>query len=171
VDQGEGFSLLKKDVSPARRAELGPFYLVWQNLSDRVIRAEGDYGWPYQLASVELVDFAARFPKLAPPAGASAAARRGFELYRVHCLKCHSINDEGGKTGPELNYPKSVTEYWRPGPLREWILDPSAFRFRSAMPGLPRELPERGRKVGDIVAYLSAMARRKIGPDPASSPR
>jgi hypothetical protein len=34
---------------------LGPFYLIWENIDDQQMRAEGDYAWPYQLAGVDLI--------------------------------------------------------------------------------------------------------------------
>jgi hypothetical protein len=71
---------------------------------------------------------------LAPPAGASAAAQRGFGAWRVHCQKCHMLNGDGGEIGPELNWPMNVTEYWQPNMLKRWVLDPASMRLPAKMP-------------------------------------
>jgi mono/diheme cytochrome c family protein len=161
TDQPEDFTLLKGDVQPAKRVSLGPWYLVWENQRDATVRAEGDFGWPYQLVSFEPVRFVDRFPPLAPPAGASASARRGFAAWRVHCQKCHMLNGDGGELGPELNRPMNVTEYWQPHMLARWILDPASIRVPAKMPPINPALPNREAVVDDLIAYLAAMKAQK----------
>ncbi|NDD92427.1 hypothetical protein EBZ37_10115 [bacterium] len=168
TDQSE-FTLLKGDVSPPKKVSLGPLYLVWENINDQSVRTEGDYGWPFQVDRMELVDFGARFPRLAPPSNASAQAKLGFAAFRIHCLKCHSLNGEGGKVGPELNFPKNVTEYWRPGLLKAWILNPASFRYGSAMPAISHALPNRAEVADHVLAYLQAMRGAKKAPSNAKS--
>lgn len=158
------FDLTKHDVTPPAHVDLAPYYLVWSNLDDPRIRAEGDLGWPYQLVAVELTDFEARFPRLVPPAGASEPARQGFLAFRSYCSPCHSVNGDGGRVGPELNYPMNVTQYWQPAMLRRWILDPSSIRSRAAMPSVAPDLPDREAMVDTVIAYLAAMADRKVAP-------
>jgi len=161
TDQPSDFTLLKGDVQPAKRVALGPWYLVWENQSDATVRAEGDFGWPFQLVSFEPVKFSDRFPHLAPPAGASAAAQRGFGAWRIHCQKCHMLNGDGGEIGPELNWPMNVTEYWQPNMLKRWVLDPASMRLPAKMPPINPALPNREAVVDDIIAYLSAMRENK----------
>ena len=36
---------------------------------------------------------------------------RGFDLFKAHCVRCHSINQQGGRIGPDLNAPKSIVSY------------------------------------------------------------
>jgi cytochrome c2 len=38
-------------------------------------------------------------------------SKADYELFKKN-VTCHAINKIGGNMGPELNYPKSVTEYW-----------------------------------------------------------
>lgn len=158
------FDLTKNDVTPPARVDLAPYYLVWANLDDPAVRAEGDLGWPYQLVAIEPVHFEARFPKLAPPPDTGAEVRLGFLAFRRHCVQCHSVNGEGGRVGPELNVPMNVTEYWQPAPLRRWILDPPSVRNRAAMPVVAPELADREHMVEQVIAYLTAMAGRKLAP-------
>jgi cytochrome c2 len=148
---------LDKQVPKVETVSLGPVYLVWDSVHDATVRAEGDHGWPYQLATVKLTTFADAFPGLAPPEPGTPDAAAGFELFTAHCAACHSLDGHGGKVGPELNAPHSVTEYWQPQWLHQWIDNPQSVRKGTAMPGLPTQVPERQKAIDQIIAYLKAM--------------
>jgi len=83
-----------------RPLDPAPFYLVWSG------EGRGDthrYPWPFQLATIDRVPFERRHPHTAPAGAApNSPAWRGDQLFRAECVKCHSINGEGGKVGPEL---------------------------------------------------------------------
>jgi cytochrome c2 len=59
--------------------------------------------------------------------------------------------------GPELNYPKSVTEYWVETELVDYIINPASFRNKVKMPplGITKQQSE------EIVGYLKYMAKNK----------
>jgi len=145
----------------SKRTNVGPYYLVW--------KARGgddppEPQWPYQVTAVEVTDYAARFEATLPPAEGDPRVLQGFERFRTACLPCHAINGRGGVVGPELNYPVNVTEYFAGPVLRKWIEDPAQVRHGAKM---PRPLPpgeESERAIDEIVAYLGAMARRKMRP-------
>jgi mono/diheme cytochrome c family protein len=158
------FTLLEHRNGAIKRVELGPFYLIWSNLDDARIRAEGGYGWPYQVVRIDLVSFRSRFGDMAPGPTASHKARAGFEAFIVHCSRCHSINGRGGKVGPELNYPANPTEYMKERWLHKWIDDPTSMRSQPNMPPLNPMIPDRARVIDDIIAYLEAIASHKIKP-------
>lgn len=143
---------------------LGPYYLVWDNLKSGELRADGADGWPYQVVGVDLVNFVDRFPKLSPPEDASAQTKQGFLGFRENCMSCHTLNGEGGDKGPELNYPMSVTEYLSDAWLRQWIKDPRSVRYNATMPGFASH-PQSDVLIGDVLAYLKAMAGYKQKPD------
>src|SRR4051812_5539449 len=82
----------------------------------------------------------------------------GHELFITHCLKCHALNGVGGTFGPELNSPCSVTEYWNPRLLRQFITKASSVRSSTKMPNFD-SLPEKDVQL--IVDYLHAMAGHK----------
>lgn len=153
----QGFSIRKRESGETRTVELGPFYLVWENLEDAQVRQEADYGWPYQLVGVDLIRTRERFPGMLPPADASPAAVAGFRAFRVHCSKCHELNGEGGEIGPELVAASSPLEHRDPDFLRAWIEDPSRIRPNARMPALNPALPDRAGTVNEILAYLEAM--------------
>ncbi len=144
--------------------QLGPLYLVWDNLQSKTLLTDGASGMPYQVIGVELTAFATRFPNLSLPAQASAPAQRGFLHFRKHCMACHTINGEGGGKAPELNYPASVVEYLKPEYLTRWIMSPVSVRYNTVMPPLAKEIPNRAQVAEEIIAYLKAMSVAKRKP-------
>jgi hypothetical protein len=69
--------------------------------------------WPYEVVAIELVNFRADVSRdlFFGHGGATQPWRKGFDLFRKECLKCHSLNLQGGDIGPELNVPQNITEY------------------------------------------------------------
>ena len=132
----------------------GPFYIVWTG------KVEHEIPWPYQLASIEAVSFKQKFPKLYP-AGALGDSKvmNGFLTFKSMCIRCHSINLEGGDLAPELNIPKNITEYWNPDALHAFIQDASSFRLKSKMPSFKDALNKES--IDNIIKYLSWMKNHK----------
>lgn len=151
------FAITEKVAKP-REVDVGPFYLIWENIEDQAMKAEGGNGWPFQVVGIELITFAERYPALSPPAKASPSAKRGYQTFRKHCVSCHTLNGQGGKIGPELNTPVSVTVYFKENWLKKWILNPSALRAGTSMPAAIPAGPEQSSKADDVIAYLKAMA-------------
>lgn len=146
------------------KISLGPYYLIWDNLKSDALKLEGASDIPYQVVSVDLIQFNERFPKLYPGKKPSVAVKRGFLHFRKNCLNCHSINGEGGGKAAELNYPMNVTEYWQAAALKKWISNPTSVRWQTTMPGLNADIPKREEAIGDIIEYLKAMSKNKIEP-------
>ena len=82
----------------------------------------------------------------------------GYNLFKYQCITCHAINEIGGTMGPELNYPKSITEYWKESELVAYIVNPASFRTKVKMPtiGISRQQSQ------EIVDYLKYMSEHKI---------
>jgi len=146
--------------------QLGPFYLVWDNLRHPELRAEGGEDWPYQVTTIDLINFSDRFPAMSPPKNSSAAVKSGFLAFRKHCMTCHTINGEGGGKSVELNYPVSVTEYIKEPWLMRWIDKPTSIRYNTTMPALNPDLKGRETTIRDIITYLKAMKDNKRKPLP-----
>jgi mono/diheme cytochrome c family protein len=155
------FSLIAV-IDKNKKVDLGPYYLVWDNLKNKRLRSGEVHDWPYQVTTVDLIQFSDRFPKLSPPENSSPQVKRGFVAYRQNCFACHQINGEGGGKAPELNYPVNVTEYFKESVLRKYIVDPMSVRVNAQMPGFEDE----DHILNDIVAYLKAMSKKKIKPNP-----
>jgi len=126
-----------------------PSYLVW-------LSPPGDpeeYPWPYQMVAIELITSSDALAGLDPD-----GSKPGYELFVTHCLKCHSINGVGGKFGPELNSPCSVTEYWNARLLSRFIANAVSIRAGTRMPNFD-SLP--AKDIRAIVEYLQSMAGHK----------
>lgn len=161
------FSLVNQ-LEAGKKVDLGPYYLVWDNLKHPELKDEGANDQPYQVVAVDLIQFADRFPALAPKRDASDAARRGFLAFRRNCLSCHTINGDGGaRAGLELNYPVSVSEYWQEKYLAQWLDRPQSLRFSATMPPVNLQAKDRTTLIGDLIAYLKAMAQNKVAPSKA----
>lgn len=143
----------------------GPYYLVWDTDHDADLAADGWVSWPWQVVAIELARGGELYPKAAPPADSGEAVRRGFLAFSQHCIKCHAVNGDGARVGPELNYPASVTEYWRPEWLERFILDPSSVRHGATMAAFYAGLPQRRERVAEVLAYLRTMAAHKRAPE------
>jgi mono/diheme cytochrome c family protein len=171
-DQFEGFFALGKTTGVFtltnksegnKTVDLSPMYLIWNLPSDSASSDNGLF-WPYQLVGVDLIAFADRLQGLRPPGTVSESVQRGYSAFRTHCAVCHRINGLGGQGAPELNYPKNVTEYYRPEFLKQWISNPSSIRYMTPMPGLTATLKDRDRVIKDIIEYLKVMAQHKSHP-------
>ena len=113
------------------KAYPGPFYIVWVNKNQT---SQNGYPWPWQLESVNLITFAEQFPEVVPKvADKNSSVYKGFELFKARCVRCHAINQQGGRLGPDLNAPKNILEYRPVDVVKEFIKDTSKFRF-SHMP-------------------------------------
>jgi cytochrome c2 len=160
--EGAAFSIQKLESGRVQGVSLAPFYLIWENLADPQVRSEGDYGWPYQLTGVELISSRDRFPRMAPPAGAPAQVQDGFSAFRIHCSRCHPVNGEGGRIGPELNRAESPSGRRDVAWLRDWIDDPSRISPGTRMERLNPSIPDREAVIASIIAYLQAIAAHPV---------
>ena len=111
-----------------------PYYIVTRDPA-----SYKQFSWPLQVMTIEAMSRRPEYA-LAYPQGASedGPVMHGFRLFKSLCLGCHSMNLQGGSVGPELNVPRSITEYRTPRFLRDFIRTPGSFRARSKMPGYPQ---------------------------------
>ncbi|MGF1701110.1 cytochrome c [Photobacterium makurazakiensis] len=131
-----------KQVNP------GPFYIVWQGKEQGPKNA---YPWPYQLAKVDTVDFQAQYPAVYPQGVAkSSKVYSGFSLFKERCMKCHAIDQEGGKVGPDLNAPMNILSYRHRDMVRDYIRQPSKFRHTQ----MPDHLDLKTSQIDSILDYL-----------------
>jgi cytochrome c2 len=128
-----------------------PFYIVYPSVSEK----DSLYKWPYNLVRIYLEPLNKSTIELYPLKNRKLES--GYTLFKNHCLTCHAINGIGGTMGPELNYPKSVTEYWKEKELVDYIVNPASFRNKVKMPtlGISKQQSQQ------IVDYLKYMSENK----------
>lgn len=145
LDQ-EGWELIDD-----KKAYPGPFYVVWTG-EDQTTANE--YPWPWQLAKMSLISFKDAYPLVYPEgAGLSSGAYKGFEIFKGRCVRCHAMNREGGKIGPDLNAPRSIVSYRSEFMIKELIKEPSKYRY-TQMPDHP-DLSESD--LNNLVEYFNYM--------------
>lgn len=145
--KGREWEQILKDGHEMKAA---PFYVVYEGVSPK----DGDYKWPYNLVKIHFAPLHENDAALKPK---DESAMAGYELFKNRCQTCHAINKIGGKMGPELNFPKSVTEYWKTEDLKAFIQNPASYRNDVKMPNLgikPAEATE-------IVKYLEYMCKNR----------
>jgi cytochrome c2 len=137
------------------RAYPGPFYLVWTGKGQT---PRNEYPWPWQIASVNIMRFRDQYP-LVYPSGAKnrSAVYRGYEIFKGRCVRCHSMNQQGGKVGPDLNAPKSIVTYRSEYMIKEFIKHPSEYRY-THMPDHPDLTAE---DLDDLIAYFRYMNKHR----------
>ncbi len=145
-----------------RAVPAGPLYLVWETGIESGLQAQSrdPDPWVHGIVSVDVVTRPApAATSIALPADATAGAQAGFAHYRKYCAHCHTLAGVGANAGPELLRPVPVTEVWRPGYLERYLDDPTTIRLRATSPKLPADVQNRPEVIGDVVAFLHAVAR------------
>jgi len=132
--------------------ELGPYYLIWDNIDNASLIRQGAYGWPYEVVQV-YVRPVSTYARILPEK-ASGQVRDGFGLVKEYCLICHQIAGIGGQKSPiglrQLLCSLNASE-------REVVIDnPGDALKEGGMPPLDPQLQGEGRKqtIGLILAYL-----------------
>ena len=133
---------------------LGPYYLVWDNISSPALLSEGARNWPYQVNEAHLVTLS---DEALLPADLDARFHKGAELVRTHCLSCHKVNGFGGVKF-DGNLAEIVKDYGEADFLR-LVLTPASERTGATMPALSDRLPEgeRRRIANAVLDYLKAV--------------
>ena len=147
VDAPKG-SKWEKIVKGGNEMNAEPFYLVYPSVSED----KQEYKWPYNLIKIYLEPLNASTKELFPVDNKKLES--GYNLFQKQCITCHSINGIGGEMGPELNYPKNVTEYWKETELVDYIVNPASFRHKVKMPTLGIT-KQQSQEIVDYLKYIS----------------
>lgn len=156
--EGNGFFVVKELYSSDLtakdlNAKYSPVYLVWDVPLD-----DHSHSFPYGIKQFQFIKKDNQYPK-AIPISNSKDIIQGFMIFKDHCIKCHSVNLEGGTMGPELNIPMNITEYWKIEQLKRFIIAPSLFRENSKMPQLDNFNKE---QIDLLIKYLQFMSNQKF---------
>ena len=146
------FTLLN---NKGQKTELGPYYLIWDNIDDPSLIRQGAYGWPYQVVHVNIRPVSAYVPLV--PENAPRQARDGFALFKEYCLTCHQVANIGGQ---KLSTDLRKLLCSRKDPELEALIDNPGDELQQAgMPPLDAQLQGEGRRqtIDLIMAYLRAL--------------
>ena len=133
---------------------LGPYYLIWDNIGNPALLAEGARNWPYQVAEVNLVTLSDA--ALLPP-GLDERLHEGAALAKTHCLSCHLVNGYGGRKF-EANLAE-VAKVYDEAEFVRLVLEPLSVLEETTMPPLSDRLAEdeRQRIAKALFDYLNAL--------------
>lgn len=110
-----------------KQADPGPFFMVWTGSGQTTANA---YPWPWQVKQLNLLRFEDQFPKVVPSGiETDSPVYHGFTVFRNRCIRCHSMDKQGGKIGPDLNAPQSITAYRSKHMILEMIKHASKYRY------------------------------------------
>jgi len=139
----------------AKYVELGPFFLVWDNLTNSELQARTSYGWPYQLVSFEFAKFSDLYPNSAPPADSTDGIVTGFQDTLLYCMTCHKVNGDGSKKAHDIILSDTVTNL-SDDRLKTLMLDANALPEVSGMI-IREEISNREQIADGIINYLRAI--------------
>jgi mono/diheme cytochrome c family protein len=147
LDQDGGWEMMgKSQTNP------GPFYIVWLGADQGSAQA---YPWPWQLAEISILRFQDQYPAVYPAGVAEdSSVMRGYALFKDRCFRCHAMDEQGGKIGPDLNAPMSVVEYRSPMMIRAFIRHPSRYRHTH----MPDHKDLSDRDLDDLLDYFRHQA-------------
>ena len=134
-----------------KEATPGPFYLVWTGMDQTT---KNEYPWPWQLSSINLIKFEDQYSAVFPSGvSKNSSVYKGYEIFKGRCVRCHSMNGEGGMVGPDLNAPQSIVAYRNAYIVKEMIKNPSKYRY-TQMPDHP-DLSDKD--LDNLISYFNYM--------------
>ena len=123
------------ELQNEKNTPLGPYYLVWDNVQEPALIAQGGSWWPYQIDTIRVSE--SRLAALLPGDMAAAWADAAT-LAQTFCLNCHQVNGYGGDKVP-LNLAAQVRALDEAS-FRRWVLAPQEIKPGTTMPALPEGL-------------------------------
>jgi hypothetical protein len=139
-----------------KNVPLGPYYLVWDNISNEALFEEGAYHWPYQVNEIKANT---ELPSALIPNKSGHNFAKQIKLVQKYCLTCHQINGTGGsKFARDLVI--STTKMQRPQFI-QWVTAPQKVKAGTSMPPINTELPasERNDIASQLYDYLIAFPK------------
>lgn len=130
------------------QANPAPFYLIWTGAGQSTQRA---YPWPWQVAAINLLRFAEYYPAVYPHnAAKNTPVYRGFLTFKARCIRCHAMQQQGGKIGPDLDAPQNILDYRDAAFVKAYIRQPSRYRYTQ----MPDHTDLSDQDLNDLIAYF-----------------
>ena len=136
-----------------KNVPLGPYYLVWDNISNEALFKDGAYHWPYQVNEIKANK---AFPGALIPNQSGHSYAKQIKLAQKSCLPCHQINGAGGsKFASDLVM--STKKMHRPQ-FMQWVTSPEKVKAGTSMPPINTALSaaERNDIASELYDYLTA---------------
>ncbi len=141
----------------------GPYFLIWKDVDHNEV---GPEEWPYSLQEIEIKDSVElSYPLLLPNKNHNnfLNLQKGYQLFIKNCFACHKLNQKGvSDFGPDLNYPMSPVDYFKPSALKKYIRNPRTVRTwnQSRMPGFD-EKEISNKELDQLITYLEWISKIK----------
>lgn len=139
-----------------KNVPLGPYYLVWDNVSNEALFKDGAYHWPYQVNEIKANT---EFPSALIPDKSGHSFAKPIKLAQKYCLTCHQINGAGGtKFASDL----AVSTKKMPRPqFIQWVTSPQKVKAGTSMPPINPALSatERNDIASQLYDYLTAFPK------------
>ena len=133
-----------------RKSSPAPFFLVWTKDGQTTANS---FPWPWALKKIRLVTFEKRYPNVYPQgAKKKSAIYKGFKTFKGQCFRCHAINKQGGKIGPDLGAPKNITSYRSDAFLKAFIKNPEVYRYSK----MPNHQHLSDQEINQIISFLKS---------------
>lgn len=166
--QGDGAWFVDREADGRALPPIGPraqdprpLYLIWQG-PDRTNLTT--HPRPYSIVRVRTERPEEQLAWLPP--GAPPELLAGQDSFRTRCVRCHALNQVGGRVGPDLNVPQNILAYRPEAQVRAYILNPGAFRY-GTMPAHP-DLG--AAELDQLIVFLKAMAEYQHDPHAGAPP-
>ena len=130
---------------------LGPYYLVWDNISNEALFKDGSYNWPYQVNEIKINK---EFPSALIPNKSGQSYVKEIKLAQKYCLTCHQINGVGGsKFTSDLVV---STKKLKRSQFIKWVTTPEKVKVGTSMPPINPGIPltERNKIASMLYDYL-----------------
>lgn len=139
-----------------KNVPLGPYYLVWDNISNEALFKNGAYHWPYQVNEIKANT---EFPSALIPDKSGTNFTKQIKLSQKYCLTCHQINGTGGSKFA-IDLVISTKKMQRPQ-FMQWVTSPQKLKAGTSMPPINTELPvaERNAIASQLYDYLIAFPK------------
>ena len=136
-----------------KNVPLGPYYLVWDNISNEALFKDGAYHWPYQVNEIKSNT---EFPSALIPRNSGQRYTKHIKLAQKYCLTCHQINGAGGsKFASDL---VTSTKKMPRAQFMQWVTSPEKVKAQTSMPPINTALAatERNNIAAQLYDYLTA---------------
>jgi mono/diheme cytochrome c family protein len=138
-----------------KKANPSPFFLIWTGTKQTTAEA---FPWPWAIGKISRVRLEDKFPATVPRgAKKGSTVRKGYATFKAQCLRCHAIDQEGGKIGPDLNAPRNILSYRKRHMVRAFIRHPSKYRYTN----MPDHEHLSKQQIEELLDYLKFMGKKK----------